>query len=87
MLPSGALSVVGEREGVRCEGLLSDRQIIRDTTRGDGPSRRGLAVRGIALPLVGASLTLLVRGRGRPAFPARRGKAECPAPVVRGTRL
>ncbi|HVK23008.1 MAG TPA: substrate-binding domain-containing protein [Actinokineospora sp.] len=43
-----------------CGGFIIGGQILRDTTRGDGPSRRSMYVGGGALALVGAFIALLI---------------------------
>ncbi|MGX7829363.1 PstS family phosphate ABC transporter substrate-binding protein [Actinokineospora sp. 24-640] len=60
VLLSGKPEVAGTRAGVTCDGFVSDGRIVRDTTRGNGPSRRSLVLGGIAMTMVGASLVLLL---------------------------
>jgi hypothetical protein len=44
---------------VDCRNFLRGGRIVRDTAKGNGPNRRSMALGGVALLLVGASLVLL----------------------------
>jgi phosphate transport system substrate-binding protein len=48
------------KSSVACVGFLSGGKIVRDTTTGNGPSKRSVVLSGTAMLLVGASLALLV---------------------------
>ena len=63
----------GEPNGVGCSGFVTDGKIVRDTTRGNGPSRRSLVLGGLALTLVGASIALLLS----PASGTQAGQVDC----------
>ncbi|GAA4412942.1 substrate-binding domain-containing protein [Actinokineospora soli] len=54
----------GKPGGVDCTGFVTDGKIVRDTTRGNGPSRRSLVLGGVAFTLVGASIALLLNPLG-----------------------
>lgn len=81
----------GEPAGVGCSGFVTDGKIVRDTTRGNGPSKRSLVLGSTAFALVGASVVLLLSplGKGRDAQVAcARGEvvisgSSAFAPVVR----
>ncbi|WP_436500739.1 PstS family phosphate ABC transporter substrate-binding protein [Actinokineospora sp. HUAS TT18] len=60
-----------------CGGFIVGGRILRDTTRGDGPSRRAMYFGGLALALVGAFVALLVTS------PFGSADAECATGEVR----
>ncbi|GGS37769.1 MULTISPECIES: substrate-binding domain-containing protein [Actinokineospora] len=65
VLLSGKPEAAGTKDGVTCTGFVTDGKIVRDTTRGNGPSRRSLVLGGIASTLVGASVVLLLSPLGK----------------------